>query len=61
MSGMSFAGMEEVYEALALGVDLAGPEKEALFLMRLALLLAQRDGDAAAVKASIAAALEGLE
>ena len=39
------ANMEDVYAALAEGIDAVGPEKEAMFLAKVALLLAQELGD----------------
>lgn len=58
MTGMPDADFEAIYEELAQAIDRAGPEKEALFLTRLALLLAHRAGDAAAVRQAMAEALE---
>ena len=37
MSAMPFEDFETAYEALAMAIDSAGPEREALFLTRLAL------------------------
>lgn len=57
---MSFDDLEAVYERLAAAIDRAGPEDEALFLAKLALALAHRLDDRAAVEAAIAAALLDL-
>jgi hypothetical protein len=43
-SSLAFADLERVYEALAEAIDKVGPEREALMLARLALLLANDDG-----------------
>lgn len=43
------ADLEDVYEALAAGIDAAGPEREAFYLAKVALLLAERIGDPAEV------------
>ena len=45
---------------LATAIDTAGEEKEALFLARLALLLAHEIGDIAIFKKAVATALEDL-
>ena len=52
--------VETVYEALAKGVDAAGPKSE-LFLAKAALLLAQELGDAARAVALIESAGLRLE
>ena len=61
MSAMQFEDFEGAYEALAMAIDAAGPEREALFLTRLALVLAQKLGDVAAFRTAIETALDGLE
>lgn len=48
--------MEDVFEALAAGIDAAGPEREAFFLSKVALLLAHELADPARALALIAAA-----
>ena len=53
--------LEEVWERLAEAIDRAGPEREALFLSKLAVLLADALGDRARVERLIQAALEDLE
>lgn len=57
MTELDFPALETVYERLAEAIDQAGPAHEALFLTRLALLLAQRSGDVAMVQGAIATAL----
>jgi hypothetical protein len=53
--------LEALWERLAEAVAAAGPERERLFLAKLALLLAREVGDAGRVMALIAAALADLE
>ena len=50
--------LERMYESLALAIDRAGPENEALFLARLALALGQALGDPDAFDAALAIALD---
>lgn len=57
---MPFDDLETAYEALALAIDTAGEQREALFLTRLALLLAHELGDIAVFKRAVATALEEL-
>jgi hypothetical protein len=52
---------EIAYETLATAIDTAGPEREALFLTRLALVLGHELGDIAAFRNAIRIALDGLE
>jgi hypothetical protein len=52
---------ETAYETLAAAIDLAGPEREALFLTRLALVLAHELGDIAVFQNAVKTALDGLE
>ena len=61
MSPMPPEDFETAYESLATAIDSAGPEREALFLTRLALLLGHELGDIAAFRKAISAALEGLD
>jgi hypothetical protein len=61
MSTMSFEDLEAAYEALAMAIDSAGAQREALFLTRLALVLSHELGDVAAFKKAVKTALEGLE
>ena len=57
---MSPADVETVYEALAETLDTVGPDKQALFLAKLALLLASDIGDAARVTQRISEAAVNL-
>lgn len=52
--------VEAAYEALAMAIDSAGPEREALFLTKLALVLGHELGDIAVFKKAIGTALEGV-
>ena len=61
MSPMPFEDLEAAYETLAVAIDSAGPEREALFLTRLALVLGHELGDIDAFRSAIQTALEGLE
>ena len=61
MSAMPFDDFEIAYETLATAIDQAGPEREALFLTRLAFVLGHGLGDIAAFKSAIRTALDGLE
>jgi hypothetical protein len=61
MSTMPSADFETAYETLAAAIDSAGPEREALFLTRLALVLGHELGDIAVFQKSVKAALDGLE
>ena len=60
MSQMPFDDLESAYEALATAIDTAGEQKEALFLTRLALVLAHEIGDIATFKTAVLTALEDL-
>jgi hypothetical protein len=61
MSAMPFEDFESAYETLAVAIDTAGAEREALFLTRLALLLGHELGDIVAFRKAIQTALEGLQ
>lgn len=61
MSAMSFDEMEAAYELLATAIDRAGQADEALFLTRLALLLAHDLGDLSRFGAAVEAALAGVD
>ena len=61
MSAMPFEDFEAAYETLAKAIDQAGPEREALFLTRLALVLGHELGDITAFRMAIKTALEGLD
>ena len=52
--------LETVYDLLAQAIDLAGPDKAELFLVKLALLNAQALGRADTVQRHIQAALQDL-
>jgi hypothetical protein len=60
-ASLAVEDLEAVWEQLAEAVDRAGPEREALFLSKLAVLLADALGDRARVERLIQAALEDLE
>lgn len=60
MTAMPFEDLEAAYETLATAIDSAGPEHEALFLTRLALVLSHELGDITAFRSAINTALEGL-
>mgnify|MGYP000300693022 CR=1 FL=1 len=57
---LSTSALEQVYDQLAEGITQAGVDKEALFLTKLALLLANQVGDADQVSESINEALKNL-
>ena len=61
MSPMPASDFETAYETLATAIDSAGPEREALFLTRLALVLGHELGDITAFRTAIKTALDGLE
>jgi hypothetical protein len=61
MSAMPFEDIESAYETLAIAIDQAGAEREALFLTRLALVLGHELGDITAFRRAIRTALEDLE
>ena len=61
MNAMPFEDIDSAYETLAMAIDSAGPQHEARFLTRLALLLGHELGDIAAFRIAVRAALEGLE
>lgn len=50
--------LERMYEALAVAIDRAGADNEALFLTRLALALGQALGNPEAFEAALAIALD---
>jgi hypothetical protein len=61
MSGPTRAGLppaerDALYRACALAIDAAGPDRDRLFLARLALLLMEALGDAQRCREAIAAA-----
>jgi hypothetical protein len=54
---LPFERMEKVYDQLAAAIDLAGPEREALFLTRLVMILAHRAGPSVDFPGCVATAL----
>jgi hypothetical protein len=60
MTAMPSEDFEAAYESLAMAIDSAGPEHEALFLTRLALVLGHELGDIAVFRKAIGTALEGV-
>ena len=58
--GQDIAGLETVYDQLATAIDAVGAEKSELFLVKLALLAANRLGDAALFGELIATAQRDL-
>jgi hypothetical protein len=60
MTSLSTADLEQVYDALAEGIDRATPARSELFLVKLALLLARELGDRPGVERQIEAALRDL-
>ncbi len=57
---MDLAALETWWESLAAGIDRAGPEHEALFLAKLALLLGREVGDTETCQRLLQTALEDL-
>lgn len=57
---MNDRDLEEIFDKIARAIDQAGPERETLFLAKLALTLAHEVGDPAAVDAAISTALADL-
>ena len=57
---MDDAGLEALWEQLAEAITAAGPEREALFLAKLALLLGRELDDPPRLAASIRVALQDL-
>ena len=59
---MSFSteANERLYDALAEAIDRAGPEKEALFLTKLVLLLANQIADEASINRALELALHPI-
>lgn len=58
---LPFEDLEQAYDLVAQAIDAAGPEKEALFLTKLCLVLVHRVGDIAALEQAIAAAKADLD
>jgi hypothetical protein len=61
MTTLPFTDLETAYEVLAEAIDTAGPEGEAVFLARLALVLAHETGDIAMFKRAVATALTAMD
>lgn len=59
-SELAVRDLEAVYDSLADAIAQAGQEREALFLTKLALLLANQIGEREAVEHAIAEALKNL-
>ena len=57
---LTTAALEEVYDRIAQGIDLAGEDKARLFLAKLCLALANLVGDSQAVTQAVDAALRDL-
>ncbi len=57
---LDLPGLESVYDALALAIDQAGPDKAELLLVKLALLNAGALGDAELFRQHLLAALQDL-
>ena len=57
---LDIAGLEQVYDTLAMAIDQAGEGKTELFLVKLALLQAQAAGSAEAFAQQVEAALKDL-
>ena len=57
---LTTAALEEVYDRIAEGIDLAGEAKVKLFLAKLCLALANLVGDSQAVTQAVEAALRDL-
>lgn len=60
MKKLTVQELETVYDALALAIDQAEPEKSQLFLVKLALLAAHALGDARQFEELIRSALQDL-
>lgn len=59
-SALTIAGLEAVYDTLAMAVDQVGEDKAKLFLVKLALLNAQALGDEAVFQRHVQAALQDI-
>lgn len=60
MSNISIQDLEQVYDTLALAIDTATPAKAELFLTKLAILAAEKLGNAQQFNTLIEAALQDL-
>jgi hypothetical protein len=54
---LDFAELEQVYDLLAAAIDEAGPEREALFLAKVVMLLAHQIPDVDCIRDAIDTAL----
>jgi hypothetical protein len=59
-NALTLPDLEQVYDALAVAIDRAGPEKATLFLVKLALLNADALGDRSVFERHVEAALRDL-
>jgi hypothetical protein len=59
-NALTIPGLEQVYDQLATAIDVVGPDKTELFLVKLALLNANALADPARFQAHIEAALKDL-
>jgi hypothetical protein len=57
---LTVPGLETVYDALATAIDQAGPDKTALFLVKLVLLAANAQGQPELFQRQIESALRDL-
>ncbi|MDM0115752.1 hypothetical protein QTI66_26620 [Variovorax sp. J22R133] len=60
MTALPTDARDRVYAECARAITEAGPQRESLFLARLALLLFEQVGDEARCNAALAQALDGL-
>ncbi|MDM0033119.1 hypothetical protein QTI33_13375 [Variovorax sp. J22P271] len=60
MNALPPEARDRVYAECARAISEAGPERESLFLARLALLLFEQVGDEARCRTALAQALDGL-
>jgi hypothetical protein len=60
MTALQPEARDRVYAECARAISEAGPDRESLFLARLALLLFEQLGDEARCRAALAQALEAL-
>ncbi|WP_278534070.1 DUF2783 domain-containing protein [Delftia acidovorans] len=58
---LDIAGLEAVYDQLATAIDAAGPQQSELFLVKLALLAAERLGSARQFSELVQAAQQDLQ
>ena len=58
---LDISGLEAVYDQLATAIDAAGPQQSELFLVKLALLAAERLGSARQFSELVQAAQQDLQ